>query len=87
MTYIAVRGRWCDTVMNVHEDKTDDTKDSSYKEPERVLDQFPKYHIKILLGDFNANAGREDILKPRTWNESLHEGIRTKLRYTKESNT
>jgi hypothetical protein len=29
--------------------------------------------MKILLGDFNAKAGREDILKPRIGNESLYE--------------
>jgi hypothetical protein len=33
---------------------------------------FPKYHMKILLGDFNAKVGREDISKPTIWNESLH---------------
>jgi hypothetical protein len=29
--------------------------------------------MKILLGDFNAKVGREDIFKPTTENESLHE--------------
>jgi hypothetical protein len=29
--------------------------------------------MKILLGDFNAKAGREDIFKPITGNESQHE--------------
>jgi hypothetical protein len=24
-----------------------------------VLDQFPKYHMKMLLADFNAYVGRE----------------------------
>jgi hypothetical protein len=37
-------------------------KDSFYKELEHVFDKFPKYHVKILLGDFNAEVGREDIL-------------------------
>jgi hypothetical protein len=32
-----------------------------YKKLEHVSVQFPKYHIKILLGDFNAKKGREDI--------------------------
>jgi hypothetical protein len=32
-----------------------------YKELEQVFDQFPRYHMKILLADFNANVGREDI--------------------------
>jgi hypothetical protein len=29
--------------------------------------------MKILLGDFNAKFGREDICKPTIWIESLHE--------------
>jgi hypothetical protein len=61
---------------NVHaptEDKCDDTRGSFYEELEGVFDQFPKYHMKILLGDFNAKVGREDIFKPTIGNESLHE--------------
>jgi hypothetical protein len=49
------------------------TKDSFYEELEGVFDQFPKYHMKILLGDFYAKVGREDIFKPTIGNESLHE--------------
>jgi hypothetical protein len=30
-------------------------------------------HMKILLGDFNAKVGREDIFKLTIGNESLHE--------------
>jgi hypothetical protein len=48
-------------------------KDSFCEEPECVFDQFLKYHMKILLGDFNAKVGIEDIFKPTTGNESLHE--------------
>jgi hypothetical protein len=43
-----------------------------YEEPEQVFDKFPKYHMKILLGDFSAKVGREDVFKPTTKNESLH---------------
>jgi hypothetical protein len=79
MSYIILRGRWCDIiVLNVHaptEDKCEDTKDSVYERLESVFDKFPKYHMKILLGDFNAKDGREDILKPTIGNESLHETI------------
>jgi exonuclease III len=71
-SYIILRGRWCHIiVLNVHaptEDKTDDVKDSFYEELERVSDKFPKYHTKILLGDFNAKVGREDIFKPTIGN-------------------
>jgi hypothetical protein len=38
-----------------------------------VLDQFPRYRITNLIGDFNVKVGREGILKPIIGNESLHE--------------
>jgi hypothetical protein len=64
MSYIILRGRWCDIiVLNVHTptgDKIDDVKVRFYEELEPVFDEFPKYHTKILLRDFNAKVGRED---------------------------
>jgi len=57
MSYTALEGCWCDIVLNVHapnEDKSCDTKDSFYEELEHVFDHFQKYHMKILLGEFNA---------------------------------
>jgi hypothetical protein len=55
------------------EDKGDDEKDSFYEELRRVFDQFPRYDTKIILGDFNAKVGRENIFKPTIRNESLPE--------------
>ena len=58
-----MRGRWCNIiVLNVHapsEEKSDESKDSFYKELEQVFDHLLKYHMKVLLGDFNAKVGRE----------------------------
>jgi hypothetical protein len=54
-------------------DKTDNAKDGFYEELEHVTDKFPKYHMKILLGDFNGKVGTEDIFKQTIGNESLHE--------------
>jgi hypothetical protein len=62
--------------VNVHaptEDKIDDMMDSFCEELERVFDRFHEYRMKILLGDFSAKVGREDIFKQTIWNESLHE--------------
>jgi hypothetical protein len=77
LSYIILRGRPCHIiVLNVHaptEDRTDDVKDSFYEELERMFDKFPKYHMKILLRDFNAKVGKEDIFKLTIGNESLHE--------------
>jgi hypothetical protein len=50
------------------QDKGDDVKDSFYEELERVIDQFPMYDTKILLGEFNAKVGRENIFKPTIGN-------------------
>jgi hypothetical protein len=55
------------------EDKGDDSKDSFYEELEQVFHQFPRYHMKILLGDFNAKVGKENIFKLTIGNESLHQ--------------
>jgi hypothetical protein len=55
------------------EDKDDVIKGSFYKELEQVFDQFPRYNMKILMEDFNAKVGSDDIFKPVTGNESLHE--------------
>jgi hypothetical protein len=68
MSYITLRGSWCNiVVVNVHaatEDKIYDVKASSYHEIERIFHSFPKCHMKILLGDFNAKVSRENIFKP-----------------------
>jgi hypothetical protein len=45
-----------------NENKYDVIKDSFYEELEEVFGQFPRYHMKILMGDFNAKVGRQDIL-------------------------
>jgi hypothetical protein len=78
MSYIILRGCWFHIiVLNVDapiEDKTDDEKDSFYEELECIFDTFPKYRMKILLGNFNAKVGREDFL-----NQQLGMKVYTKL--------
>jgi hypothetical protein len=82
MSYIILRGCWCNIiVLNVHapcEDKSNDVKDSFYEELGCVFDHFPRYDIKMFLGDFNAKVGREDIFKLIIGNESSHKisGVR-----------
>jgi hypothetical protein len=39
-----------------------------------IFDKFPKYHMKVLLGDFTVNLGREDFL-----NQQLAMKVYTKL--------
>jgi hypothetical protein len=50
----------------------DDVNESFCKELGRVFDQFPRNDMNILLGDFSAKVGRENIFKPTIGIESLH---------------
>jgi hypothetical protein len=64
-------------------------KNSFHEELECIFDKFPKYHMKMLLGDFNAKASREDIFKPTVGN-SLHKisndnGLRKETSYPEVS--
>jgi hypothetical protein len=59
-------------VLAPSEDKIDDIKDR-FCELEQIFDKFPRYHMTILLGDFNFKVGREDMFKPTIGNESLYE--------------
>jgi len=63
---------WKDS-LEWHE--SDYMKDNFCKESVCVFDQFLKYDMKILVWDFNAKEGREDIFKPTIWNESMLEII------------
>ena len=78
MSYIVLRGCWCNIIiLNEHapsEEKSDYSKDSFYVELEQVSDHFLKYHMKILLEDFNGKVGRKNIFKPIIRNDSLHQG-------------
>jgi hypothetical protein len=72
VSYIILRGLCGITVSNVHaptEDKMNGMKDRLYKVLERVFHKFPKYHLKIMIGDFTAKVGRENIFKPIIGNE------------------
>ena len=71
LSNIVLRGRWRNIILvNVHapsEEKSEESKDSFYEELEHVFDHFPKYHMKILLGDFNAKVGREEYFQTNNW--------------------
>jgi hypothetical protein len=50
MSNIILRGCWCDDVMNVHvpsEDKTDDMRNSFYKDIQCAFNKLAKNHMEI----------------------------------------
>jgi hypothetical protein len=48
------------------EEKCDTSKDSFYAQLEQVFYHLPKYHMKILLGDFNAKLGGRKFLNQQS---------------------
>jgi hypothetical protein len=39
----------------------------------KILYHFPNYHMKILLGDFDIQLQKGDIIKPTIGHDSLHQ--------------
>jgi hypothetical protein len=73
---LLLKGRCCDIGSNIRaptDERTDDVKGRFCEKLQCVFNTFPKYHTKVLLGDFNAKVGREEIFKPKIKNDSLHE--------------
>jgi len=62
MLYIVLRVRWCNIIVlnepAPSKGKYDELKDRIYEELENIFGHFPKYCMKILLGDFNATLGK-----------------------------
>jgi hypothetical protein len=58
-------------VQALTEEKSVDSEDNFYEELEQVFDHFPKYHIKIMLGESNTKMGRENIFKPTIGKASI----------------
>jgi hypothetical protein len=45
-------------VHGPNKDKSDDSKDSFYEDLDQVFDNFPKYHMKTVLGDLMKKCER-----------------------------
>jgi len=77
MSFIVLRGCLHNIILlNVrapNEEKCNYSQDRFYEEMGQAFDHFPKNHMKILLRDFNAKLGRDDIFKPTNENDSLHQ--------------
>jgi len=89
---LRLKAKWFScTLINVHaptNKKMEEIKEEFYNLLEQNINQISRSDIKIILGDFNADIGKESIYKPTTGNESLHNesnnGIKIiSLRYLK----
>lgn len=75
ISYIRLRGKFYNnSLLSVYtptEEKNDLTKDTFYDQLERVFVAIPKQNI--VLGDFNAKIGREDVFRPTIGKFSVHD--------------
>ena len=55
------------------EDKEPEIKEAFYEDLNSVYNRIPSNNVKIVLGDFNAKAGKEVIYRDITGNHSLQE--------------
>jgi exonuclease III len=74
---LRIRGIFFNTkIMCVHaptEEKDEMQKGEFYEDLERIYKKAPKHDTKIVMGDFNANVGKELGLAPNIGKDSLHE--------------
>lgn len=75
--YIHVAERKFDLILiNCYaptEEKDEKEKSAFYEEIEKVFDSLPRYCIKVRVGDFNAQVGKEMMFRPTIGKDSLHE--------------
>jgi len=77
LCYIRIVGRIFDIIIiNVYaptEEKEENLKNEFYDDLENILDTTTNNCIKILIGDFNAKIGKEDMYRPTIRPNSLHD--------------
>jgi hypothetical protein len=66
----AVTNRLCKIRIR---EKEYEEKEKFYEEIEKVYNGIPKYDDKMIIGDFNAKIGKEEIYKPVIGTHSKHD--------------
>jgi len=74
---LRLKGRFKNySLINVHaphNESTEADKDDYYEALATAYDELPAHDIKIVVGDFNAKVGKEEVFRPTIGRYSLHD--------------
>ena len=77
MCWLRIKGKFFNySIINAHaptEDKSDIEKDAFYDELRNLYDACPKHDVKLIIGDLNAQIGKETIYYPTIGKEAFHQ--------------
>ena len=77
ISYLRIKGKFFNySIINIHaptEEKCEEEKDIFYSRLENTYDTCPRYDVKIVIGDANAQIGKEESFHPVIGKHSLHE--------------
>jgi len=75
--WLRIRGKFFNySIINAHaptEDESDTEKDAFYNELRNMYDACPKHDVKLIIGDLNAQIGKEAIYYPTTGKKAFHQ--------------
>lgn len=74
---LRIKGRFKNfSLINVHaphNERPETDKDEYYEALTNAYDRCPAHDVKIVLGDFNAKVGKEEVYRPTIGKYSLHD--------------
>ena len=77
MCWLRIKGKFFNySIINAHaptDDKPDIEKDVFYDELRNLYDVCPKHDVKLIIGDLNAQIGKETIYYPTIGKEDFHQ--------------
>ena len=75
--YIRIKGKFFNySVFSIYAPTNvaqEQEKDNFYEEVEQAMNTVPQHDIKILLGDFNAQVGKEEVYRSVIGKQSFHD--------------
>ena len=74
---LRIKGKFFNyAIINVHaptEVSAEEEKESFYDLLQKTYEESPSYDVKIVIGDMNAQVGKEEMYHPTIGKQSLHE--------------